>query len=112
MNEDTNGREVDGGGNDSGVAGENQQLLSRALAGTLENLNVSIERMEAIVRKFENGEADLDESISLLSEANELAVSSSKELDRAVQKVVYQGDEAVTGEGSGNRDEDEEAQGS
>ncbi|RJQ45525.1 MAG: exodeoxyribonuclease VII small subunit [Gaiellales bacterium] len=80
-------------------AGEGQQMLGRALENTLANLNLSIERMEEIVRRFEAGEADLDESISLLSEANELAVASSKELDQAVQKVVYQSDEGQQDEG-------------
>lgn len=73
---------------------KDQRYLSQALENTLEGLNQSIERMEQIVRKFEAGETDLDESISLLAEANELAVASSKELDRAVQKVVYETDDS------------------
>ncbi|MHB0914280.1 MAG: exodeoxyribonuclease VII small subunit [Thermoleophilia bacterium] len=81
-------------GPEQGEADSSRELLSSALENTLNNLNTSIERMESIVRKFENGEADLDESISLLSEANELAVASSKELDQAVQKVVYDADDS------------------
>lgn len=76
---------------------EGDESLSRALENTLDNLNVSIERMEEIVRRFEAGDEELDDSIRLLAEANELAVSSSKELDQAVQKVLYKSDEAGSG---------------
>lgn len=96
-------------GEDKPKDAADQQLLSRALENTLANLNASIERMEEIVRKFEAGDADLDESISLLSEANDLAVSSSKELDQAVQKVVYQADDE-TGSETASRDESEVSQ--
>jgi exodeoxyribonuclease VII small subunit len=86
-----------------GQSAENtEDMLSKALEKTLANLNTSIERMEGIVSKFESGDADLDESIRQLSEANELAVSSSKELDRAVQKVVYRAEEEA---GTGIEDE-------
>ncbi|MHB8160020.1 MAG: exodeoxyribonuclease VII small subunit [Thermoleophilia bacterium] len=64
-------------------------VLTSALAGTLDNLNQSIERMETIVRKLEAGESDWEESVRLLSEANELAMESSQKLDRVVQDVVY-----------------------
>lgn len=63
--------------------------LTSALVSTLESLNQSIERMETIVRKLEAGESDWEESVRLLSEANELAMESSQKLDRVVQDVVY-----------------------
>lgn len=63
--------------------------LTSALASTLESLNQSIERMETIVRKLEAGESDWEDSVRLLSEANELAMESSQKLDRVVQDVVY-----------------------
>ena len=63
--------------------------LTSALAATLDSLNQSIERMETIVRKLEAGESDWEESVRLLSEANELAMESSQKLDRVVQDVVY-----------------------
>lgn len=85
------------------AAGSGEEQLSRALENTLANLNTSIARMEEIVARFESGDSDLDESIRMLSEANELAVASSKELDQAVQKVVYQSGE----ESGGDEDTDE-----
>lgn len=97
-------------GPDQGEDEAGREMLSSALENTLNNLNVSIERMEEIVRKFEDGEADLDESISLLSEANELAVASSKELDQAVQKVVYEADESDSADGDAGPDESVERQ--
>lgn len=63
--------------------------LTSALASTLDSLNQSIERMETIVRKLEAGESDWEDSVRLLSEANELAMESSQKLDRVVQDVVY-----------------------
>ncbi len=63
--------------------------LSHVLADTLSRLGESIEKMEQIVRQLEAGETDWDESIQLLGEANELALSSSKRLEQAVQDVIY-----------------------
>jgi exonuclease VII small subunit len=63
--------------------------LTGALASTLESLNQSIERMEAIVKNLQEGDSDWEESVRLLSEANELAMESSQKLDRVVQDVVY-----------------------
>jgi exodeoxyribonuclease VII small subunit len=63
--------------------------LTSALEATLDSLNQSIERMETIVHKLEAGQVDWDESVRLLSEANELAMESSQKLDRVVQDVVY-----------------------
>jgi exodeoxyribonuclease VII small subunit len=63
--------------------------LTSALTSTLDSLNQSIERMETIVRRLEAGESDWEESVRLLSEANELAMESSQKLDRVVQDVVY-----------------------
>ena len=100
MTDDNHSRQAENGVDENG-----QQLLGQALENTLANLNQSIERMEEIVRKFEAGESDLDESISLLSEANELAVASSKELDQAVQKVVYDSDEEQPSDDDVGRDE-------
>lgn len=97
-------------GPDQGAAESSRELLSSALENTLNNLNTSIERMESIVRKFEDGEVDLDESISMLSEANELAVASSKELDQAVQKVVYEADESDSAASDADTDESVERQ--
>jgi len=63
--------------------------LAGALASTLSSLNESIQRMEDIVRRLEAGDSDWEESVRLLSEANELAMESSQKLDRVVQNVVY-----------------------
>lgn len=63
--------------------------LTSALSSTLDSLNQSIERMEAIVRNLQSGESDWEESVRLLSEANDLAMESSQKLDRVVQDVVY-----------------------
>lgn len=63
--------------------------LTAALENTLDGLNRSIAKMEEIVRTIEAGEPDWEESIKLLSEANELAESSSRKLDQVVQDVVY-----------------------
>lgn len=63
--------------------------LTSALSSTLDSLNQSIERMEAIVRNLQEGDSDWEESVRLLSEANELAMESSQKLDRVVQDVVY-----------------------
>ncbi|MHB9111470.1 MAG: exodeoxyribonuclease VII small subunit [Thermoleophilia bacterium] len=63
--------------------------LTSALSSTLDSLNQSIERMEAIVRNLQSGDSDWEESVRLLSEANELAMESSQKLDRVVQDVVY-----------------------
>lgn len=76
--------------------------LTRALESTLDNLSQSIERMEDLVRRLGSGDGDREESVRLLAEANELAMSSSQQLDRAVQDVMYGtgGDEAATDEGA------------
>ena len=71
-------------------AGEDD--LTRALEATLNNLNQSIERMEDLVHRLESGEGDWEESVRLLAEANDLAMSSSQQLDRAVQDVMYGGE--------------------
>ena len=63
--------------------------LTSALSSTLDSLNQSIERMETIVRNLQSGDSDWEESVRLLSEANELAMASSQKLDRVVQDVVY-----------------------
>ena len=63
--------------------------LTSALSSTLDSLNQSIERMEAIVRNLQSGDTDWEESVRLLTEANELAMESSQKLDRVVQDVVY-----------------------
>ena len=68
---------------------DTDEKLNEALETTLGNIHESIGRMEEIARRLEAGDTDLDESIRLLSEANELATSSSKILDQAVQDVVY-----------------------
>jgi exonuclease VII small subunit len=67
------------------------QELSRALEATLDDLTASIQRMETIIKSLESGQEDWEESVRLLSEANDLAMSSSQKLDRAVQDVVYGG---------------------
>ncbi|MFA5808834.1 MAG: DUF948 domain-containing protein [Thermoleophilia bacterium] len=75
--------------------------LTRALESTLDSLSQSIERMEDLVRRLGSGDSDWEESVRLLAEANELALSSSQQLDRAVQDVMYgAGDEAAPGEGA------------
>ena len=73
--------------------------LTAALEATLSSLNQSIERMEGIVHRLEAGDSDWEESLSLLSEANELAMESSQRLEQAVQDVIYRsGDEAAADE--------------
>ncbi len=72
--------------------------LTGALSATLEILNRSIELMETIVQRLEAGDADWEESVRLLSEANELAMDSSQKLDRVVQDVVYGTSEDDAGE--------------
>lgn len=73
--------------------------LTRALESTLDSLSQSIERMEDLVRRLGSGDSDWEESVRLLAEANELAMSSSQQLDRAVQDVMYgAGDEEASGE--------------
>lgn len=71
------------------------ESLSEVLESTLSVLNEAIDRLESIVTSMEAGEADWDESVRLLAEANELAVSSSQKLDRMVQDVVYGGAEGA-----------------
>jgi len=68
---------------------ESESGLTIALSSTLDSLNQSIERMEAIVRNLQEDDSDWEESVRLLSEANELAMESSQKLDRVVQDVVY-----------------------
>ncbi|MDO8735612.1 MAG: exodeoxyribonuclease VII small subunit [Thermoleophilia bacterium] len=63
--------------------------LTSALSSTLDSLNQSIQRMETIVRNLQSGDTDWEESVRLLTEANELAMESSQKLDRVVQDVVY-----------------------
>lgn len=82
----------------SGAAAVDSSLTS-ALSSTLDSLNQSIERMETIVRSLQSGDSDWEESVRLLSEANELAMASSQKLDRVVQDVVY---------GSSGDDEEQE----
>lgn len=65
--------------------------LTEVLESTLTVLNEAIDRLESIVTSMEAGEADWEQSVRLLAEANELAVSSSQRLDRVVQDVVYGG---------------------
>lgn len=65
------------------------KALSDVLESTLTVLSEAIDRLESIVTSMEAGEADWEESVRLLSEANELAVLSSQKLDRVVQEVVY-----------------------
>ena len=68
--------------------------LTRALESTLDSLSSTIERMEELVQRLEAGDGDWEESVRLLAEANELAMSGSQQLDRAVQDVMYgSGDE-------------------
>lgn len=48
----------------------------------------SMERLEQIVRKMEQGDASLDESLSLFEEGAGLIASCGKMLDGAEQKVM------------------------
>ena len=74
-----------------GLVSEDQvpEQLTAALEATLGGLNNTIEKMEEIVRRLEAGDPDWEENIKLLGEANEMAVSSSRQLDQVVQDVVY-----------------------
>ncbi len=89
-----------GAGGNGDIAGAGGGSLTGALESTLGNLTESIGRMESIVRRLEAGEADWEESIRLLTEANELAMESSRRLERAVQDIVY-GSEEEDGSQSG-----------
>ena len=81
--------------------GQGGSELTTALEETLSNLSRSIERMESIVRRLEAGDTEWEESVRLLTEANELATNSSQRLEQAVQDVVYgSGDEAGPAGGS------------
>ena len=80
MNEEKNSAEI---------SSDNADELTGVLESTLESLNQSIEYMETIVCKLEAGDSDWEESVRMLSEANELAMESSQKLDRVVQDVVY-----------------------
>ena len=48
----------------------------------------SMERLDAIVKQLEKGEAPLDESLALFEEGTALIASCGKMLDIAEQKVV------------------------
>ena len=48
----------------------------------------SMERLDAIVKQLEKGEAPLDESLALFEEGTALIASCGKMLDSAEQKVV------------------------
>lgn len=75
-----------------------------ALQSALADLNRSVERLEVIMAELESGGADSEESMCLLSEANELAVSSSQNLDRLIQDAAYgSGGSASSGEEEGGR---------
>ncbi|MFA6001863.1 MAG: DUF948 domain-containing protein [Thermoleophilia bacterium] len=92
--------ETQDAGAEAGNTGEDQNL-TRALESTLESLSQSIERMEDLVRRLGSGDSDWEESVRLLAEANELAMSSSQQLDRAVQDVMYgAGDETAVDDGA------------
>jgi exonuclease VII small subunit len=95
--------------NESATASEEQKAddeLTQALEATLSNLTKSIERMENIVQQLERGETGWEQSIRLLTEANELALSSSQQLEKAVQDAIYgsakQG-EQLQAEGEGRK---------
>ncbi len=47
----------------------------------------AVKRLEEIVRKLENGQTPLDESIALFSEGSELVKKCTAILDEAEQKV-------------------------
>lgn len=48
----------------------------------------SMQRLDAIVRQLERGDASLDESLSLFEEGSSLIAQCSKLLELAEQKVV------------------------
>lgn len=48
----------------------------------------SMERLEAIVRQLEQGNAPLDESLKLFQEGTKLVQSCAKQLDSAEQEIV------------------------
>lgn len=59
------------------------------MAKPLEELTFeeAFERLEAVVRRLESGEAKLDESLSLFEEGVKLARACSRKLDAAEGKV-------------------------
>ena len=93
MNDETGMQPLPDGMQDIQPRESAESELTGALSSTLDNLNQSIQLMETIVSKLEAGDADWEESVRLLSEANELAMQSSQKLDRVVQEVVYGSDE-------------------
>ena len=58
------------------------------MAKTEMSFEQSMERLDAIVKKLEKGEAPLDESLKLFEEGTALVAACSKKLDEAEQKVV------------------------
>ena len=53
-----------------------------------ETFEQSLTRLDEIVSKLEDGEASLDESLSLFEEGTRILGDCSKQLDEAEQKVV------------------------
>lgn len=58
------------------------------MAKTELNFEQSMERLDAIVKQLEKGEAPLNESLKLFEEGTALIAACSKLLDEAEQKVV------------------------
>lgn len=59
------------------------------LEAALEDLNRSIGRLEALIADLESAGLDSQESFRLITEANDMAMSLSQNLDRLVQGVAY-----------------------
>lgn len=64
------------------------------------NFEKSIQELEDIVKKLEDGETTLDESLSLFERGVKLSAQCSKLLDTAEQKVnvLLQGSDGTMGE--------------
>lgn len=86
MNDNIDNYETSEQGTTPGDANKN---LSGALDAALQDLNRTIEHMEAAVARLKAGDDDWQESIRLIGEANELAIASSQTLDRLIQDVTY-----------------------
>lgn len=58
------------------------------MAAKKQNFEISMARLEEIVRKMEQGDTPLDDSVALFEEGTKLAASLHKMLDEAEQKVT------------------------
>lgn len=77
--------------------------MAKAMESTIDSLNRSLAKMEEILERLEAGDSDWNQSVRLLAEANEMAISSSRKLEEAVQDAAY-GTLSEETAGDGGRD--------